>query len=775
VTATVLVILATAYAVAVTLFVVRRRRRRFDPPDEQAVEQILRSLAVKVRDFWHQESGHRGLNKDSPDPWLLHTQWTAASRALADPSTPAVFGSTADMKGLIETFYRLDPRRLLVIGPAGSGKSTLCVLLLLELLQTRAEGDATPVIFSMSSYDPRHHDLLDWLSVRLTEEYGIASVATSRWLLETGRVFPILDGLDEIPRRHRMAALGRIRATFHRERPVIVSCRTQEYEQALREGPVLPGAAVTVARELAFEDVLVYLRRSLANGPSYAPWERLFDRLAHGWGVLDDELAEARESGARPLDELVSWSVLATGAGLRGTRCAEAQAIWDRWSALVRIDDPDFAADGVSPKLLVALGDALTSPLMATLFTDLYGYAVSEDDDMFERLMAARPERIRETILDAAVDMMFHRRLPGSPWQNAERYLVFLARRLRLTDRTDLAWWELSGAVSPLVYGTVLGLLMGIAGWLTTTFAVDGMTGLEAGAELAVSGVVTGTFLSWLGPDRIAAFMRREPRDNPRFTRVSTALTVGVPMTLATAVPPALAAGPATGLAGGLVFGMLLGGVAALLGAGGPVRGPRWFHRKSRFWRGVGGGMLTGALAGFPLGLLLWLLISAMTPAGSTYAAERRSPLYGLAAVLLGLIIGVVLGGVSGALRWMQVPAPADDSASPRSLLRGDRRLVLGWGLLVAALPAALTLLAMPPETRIEGVTLIAVLALWVPIAVRTWPRYVIARIWLALGGDLPWRLMPFLAHAYDVTALRQVGGVYQFRHKELQEHLSGR
>ena len=32
---------------------------------------------------------------------------------------------------------------------------------------------------------------------------------------------------------------------------------------------------------------------------------------------------------------------------------------------------------------------------------------------------------------------------------------------------------------------------------------------------------------------------------------------------------------------------------------------------------------------------------------------------------------------------------------------------------------------------------------------------------------------MGFLEHAHRVSALRQVGGVYQFRHKDVQEHLS--
>jgi NACHT domain len=756
---------------AVLALVLGARRRRATQPGTDEADRILRSLAAEVRADWHKEAGHRGLDKDSAEPRLLHTQWTAVSRDLADPSAPSVVGSTADMAGLVEAFTALAPRRLVVIGPAGSGKSTLLLLLLLELCETRADRSPVPVIFSMSSYDPRRNDLIDWLADQLAAGYAVGSVTAARSLLEQGRVLPILDGLDEIPRGHRVAALDRIRGTFHQGLPVIVACRTEEYRLALRSGPVLTGAAVTEARELAFPHVLTYLRRSLERGPGYADWEGLFQRMAHGWGVLQDELADARASGTvLPL----SWSVLADGAGLTGSVPAEPNALWKRWSALVRPETVGCAADALPLPLLVALGDALSSPLMATLFADLFRYAVSEDDDMFQRLATARPERVRETILDAAVHMMFHRPLPPSPWPEAERYLVFLARRLSATDRTDLAWWELSEAVPPAFFGVLLGLLMGLAGGVTTAFAVNGDNGALAGVELGLSGLVTGTVLSWLGPDRTASLLDRASPRNPRFSRLSTALAVGVPMTLVTGLQVGVTSGPVGGLLGGGIFGVVLGAVAGLLGAGGPVRGPRWFRRGSGFWRRVRGGAATGTLAGIPLGCLFWLVLMAATPPGAVNRARIDSPLYGVSAMLTGVLFGLVLGGLSGVLRWLQVPAPADDSVSPRSLLGGDRRLVLGWGLLVACLFAAPMVLVMHTSV-VEGVVLIAGLALWVPIAVRTWPRYVVARCWLALRGRLPWRLMAFLGHAYDVSALRQVGGVYQFRHQDVQRHLSGR
>src|SRR5262249_41260333 len=54
------------------------------------------------------------------------------------------------------------------------------------------------------------------------------------------------------------------------------------------------------------------------------------------------------------------------------------------------------------------------------------------------------------------------------------------------------------------------------------------------------------------------------------------------------------------------------------------------------------------------------------------------------------------------------------------------------------------------------------------------WVPYTVARLWIALWGHLPWRLMRFLDDAHDRGILRQAGAVYQFRHARLQEHLAG-
>jgi len=56
------------------------------------------------------------------------------------------------------------------------------------------------------------------------------------------------------------------------------------------------------------------------------------------------------------------------------------------------------------------------------------------------------------------------------------------------------------------------------------------------------------------------------------------------------------------------------------------------------------------------------------------------------------------------------------------------------------------------------------------------WVSFTLARCWLAFRRRLPWRLMAFLADAHEQRGvLRQAGGVYQFRHLELQRRLAYR
>ncbi|RSR93895.1 hypothetical protein EF917_26990 [Streptomyces sp. WAC00469] len=59
-------------------------------------------------------------------------------------------------------------------------------------------------------------------------------------------------------------------------------------------------------------------------------------------------------------------------------------------------------------------------------------------------------------------------------------------------------------------------------------------------------------------------------------------------------------------------------------------------------------------------------------------------------------------------------------------------------------------------------------------LALSAWGRLGTARIWLALTGRAPWRLMGFLDEAHRRGVLRQSGAHYEFRHLRLQQSLAG-
>ncbi|MEU8190314.1 hypothetical protein AB0C00_23915, partial [Micromonospora carbonacea] len=117
---------------------------------------------------------------------------------------------------------------------------------------------------------------------------------------------------------------------------------------------------------------------------------------------------------------------------------------------------------------------------------------------------------------------------------------------------------------------------------------------------------------------------------------------------------------------------------------------------------------------------------------------------------------------------WLDVPTDVTAAAGPLAVLRADRRTALAkavvrggiLGVTTAALIDAGTGLAVAAATAGASVLFTA------------WGRFGVARAWFAVRGELPWRLLAFLDDAHRRGVLRQIGGVYQFRHARLRERL---
>ena len=123
--------------------------------------------------------------------------------------------------------------QLLILGDPGTGKTTLLLELMRDLLK-HAENDEfypVPVVFNLSSWAKQRLPLVEWLADGLNQQISDIPAKTWRVWLETDRILPLLDGLDEVALEHRKLCVARINE-FHRQKaslPLVACSRTQDY------------------------------------------------------------------------------------------------------------------------------------------------------------------------------------------------------------------------------------------------------------------------------------------------------------------------------------------------------------------------------------------------------------------------------------------------------------------------------------------------------------------------------------------------------------------
>lgn len=163
-------------------------------------------------------------------------------------------GADADgrLRDVADYYQRLYPRRLVITGAPGAGKTVLAVELILALLEARTADDAVPVRVSAASWDftgdvdvesaAATARVEDWLVARLVDSYRL-SARSARTLVEAGRVLLVLDGLDEMDATATPGYASRAGQALrwlnayqhHRTKAaLILTCRSGQYE-ALNE------------------------------------------------------------------------------------------------------------------------------------------------------------------------------------------------------------------------------------------------------------------------------------------------------------------------------------------------------------------------------------------------------------------------------------------------------------------------------------------------------------------------------------------------------------
>jgi hypothetical protein len=328
------------------------------------------------------------------------------------------------------------------------------------------------------------------------------------------RILPVLDGLDEVPEQVRPQVLDQLNAAA--ADPLILTCRTTEYETAVadqgRRG--LTGAAVIEPSRLKAADAAAYLGRNLPR------------TAGSGWADLLSTLKASRDGPIRQAlsSPLTLWLI--------------------RKVYLETHADPAELCD--TNRFTTA--DALTEHLL---------------DHLTEALITPNPSR-----QDGDEEHPFGPRHAWNP-ADAKNWLAFLAHHMNTIGTRDLAWWQLSRAVSQAIK-VVVGLVFALGLGLIFMFAFGLIFGLDFGLifgsvfMLALGLVFVGRSST---NDPAYADLRLQGRFRLLWRKLSawSSIRAGLAFGLLVASELGLLEGVTGGLVGGLGFGLAFGLIFGLI------------------------------------------------------------------------------------------------------------------------------------------------------------------------------------------------------------------
>ena len=259
------------------------------PAAADGVESQTRAaydLVHAVRSQWQREVSAMGIQLPGP----LLVRWSLSELAQG-PNVVSAPGRrpagqppslTGDVTELSAAYRSLPSRHLVILGPAGSGKTVLALLTILQLAADWKAGETVPVFLSAASWNPEAEQFSVWVTRSLMEDYP-ALGNTSRYgddaagrLVAAGRLLLVLDGLDELPGRIRSAALAALDNVTRAGQELILSCRTEEYRalEAARGYPPLGCSVVELVAVGYCRGQPLPVLRKAGGRPPLAPGNR---------------------------------------------------------------------------------------------------------------------------------------------------------------------------------------------------------------------------------------------------------------------------------------------------------------------------------------------------------------------------------------------------------------------------------------------------------------------------------------------------------------------
>jgi hypothetical protein len=633
---------------------------------------------------------------------------------------------------LVEAMADESVCQLVVVGPAGAGKTTLAILYTLAALSAPDPLEPVPVPLSLAGWDPR--TMLDeWTAEQVSRRHPGVPLVLARRLVQERMIVPVLDGLDEMPAGSRVAAMGELERAAGAGLRMLVTCRTEEYAETVAETGVLPQADVVEIQPVGLDDAITYLTQREPRGS--VRWSRVVAGMRRApQGVLATALSTplmislARQVFRSPRSdpgELVGLRDVgevnrllldrllpsAFGDEFDGTRA-------ERWLAFLVNHLPDRPRD---PDLLWwRLGRAVPATLITALVSALV--TVVEIIVFFP-------------ILVVFLSLMSE----GAPLSTAHLVGAFLACS---------GWGLFLGVVAGRqtarsAHGTGPG--NGRLAWLTAL-----LTGMYDVLVALATASCAGTVVLLL-----AGLLDREVAGSAAENVVGIAarLLHGDPRILLFAT-----------------VGIFLSAIVVTVTNGLGRRGvgeprhcvPRLRDLGKRLVHGFRGGLLIGAP---------WTVLELVSPDNPSVGTGLFRTL-----VVTGLI-GIPLG----IGRWINSPVLERGVVlSPESVLRGDRNaLLLASTCISAGISLYLGFFLWYPGSALRPVLVTAVgIGVTVFVLVlfgsgSTWMSYTVARCWLAVRGRLPWRLGRFLRRAHVHHVIRLSGAAFQVRHDLLRAHLA--
>lgn len=371
-----------------------------------------------------------------------------------------------------------------------------------------------------------------------------------------------------------------------------------------------------------------------------------------------------------------------------------------------------------------ALADAFSTPLMLALARTIFS---DKDADPAELLDVSSADALEERLLANFVPAVY----AGTPHQaDAHRWFGFLATHLRRVGTYELAWWQLALSVPRAALGLIAGAILTAATWLVTGFpAAVGTLPEDVRWAWFSASLVWGSLVGLSGGMLIGYF--RDIRPTPAKKR------------------PAIR-GRLRQITHDVTHDLL--------------------NRRSVYWIGawVVGGVLFGLVAG----------VASRSATGVVFGVTGS------------IVIGAITWLAGSAIRASSSSVEPTEVVSPNELIRTDRATairegitfgvfvsIVFWPTIWITFEAATTLSPAqafgPAVWMTHSVLLVAgATMIWI-LLVTVSGSWLIARVWLPLSGKLPWQVTAFLADAHRRGVLRQTGGVYQFRHARLQDHLA--